>query len=157
MKYINKCLLFLPVLLISFSVAGQPGQRRMHDERMRAIESRRIAYFTEKMSLTPSEATVFWPIYNEYLREMEELNLSQRQWSRELDAGSGMSEAEAAAFAEREVQRFEQTARLKRTYHEKLKAVLPAKKIVQLYEAEKSFNRLLFRESQHRMRDRRGQ
>jgi hypothetical protein len=157
MRSIKKYLLFLPVFLISFSVAGQQGQRRVHEERMRAIESRRIAYFTEEMALTPSEATVFWPIYNEYLRKMEELNLQQRQWSRELDSQGQLTEAEAAKFAEREVQRFEQTALLKRTYHEKLMAVLPAQKIVQLYEAEKGFNRLLFRESQHRMRDRRNQ
>lgn len=155
MRPVKKFLLFLPVILFCYSAAAQQGQRRMQDERMRAIESRRIAYFTDRMDLTPSEATVFWPIYNEYLGKVEELNHKQRQWSRDLAAKTRLSDAEAAEFAEREVWRFEEAARLRRTYHEKLKEVLPAQKLVQLYEAEKSFNRLLFRESQQRMRDRR--
>jgi hypothetical protein len=157
MQYLKKHLPLLLILSLGFSALAQPGQRRMQDERMRAIESRRIAYFTEKMALTPSEATVFWPIYNEYLRKLEALNEQHRAWSREMASRDMISEAEATVFAEREVQRFEETASLKRTYHEKLKAVIPATKILQLYEAEKSFNRLLFRESQHRMRDRRDQ
>lgn len=149
---------FLPLLLLmatTLTSLAQPGQGRMRDERMRAIESRRIAYFTEQMSLTPSEATVFWPIYNEYLEKVEEMNAQHREWSREMTAIEKLSEAEAALYAEREVRRFEQVAALKRTYHEKLKGVLPVQKIARLYAAEKSFNRLLFRETQHRMRNRR--
>lgn len=155
MRPVKTNLIFLLVFLLASSVLAQPGQRRMQDERMRAIESRRIAYITEKMDLTPSEARVFWPIYNEYQGKLEELNARHRAWNEELDSREEVSEAEAKVFAEREVQRFEEIARLKRVYHEKFHSVLPASKILRLYEAEKSFNRLLFRESQHRMRERR--
>jgi len=141
--------------LILFQIPAQAQQGRPRDQRMQAIESRRIAYLTEKMALTPSEARVFWPIYNEYLRQVDALNESIRAFHRELPPAERISKEEATAYAEREVRRFEEAAALKRTAHEQLKEVLPSRKIALLYDAEKSFNRLLFRESQHRMRDRR--
>lgn len=140
-------------LLIN-SAMSQPGGRRHMEDRQQALESRRIAYITSRLSLTSKEAKEFWPIYNEYLRKSEELSIRYRTWHQPGASVESMTESEAAEIAENEIQRMEAMARLRREYHEKLKLVLPIKKIALLYEAERDFNRSLLRETQQRMRGR---
>lgn len=149
-------------LMASLPVFSQPGhgpgpgpgpgfgQGRRADVRMEAIESRRIAHITNALSLNPAEARLFWPVYNEYLAKAEQLNAENRAWQQRVNQIQSMSEKEAAEIAEREVRRMEEAAALKRQYHEKLKDILSARKIAQLYEAERSFNRMLFRQTQER-------
>lgn len=140
--------------VIQWSLFAQPGQGRRLNQRMEAIDSRRIAYITRSLSLSPAEARVFWPVYNEYLRKLEEMNQKHRAWQQQVESISRLSDSEAALVAEREIKRLEEHASLRRAYHEKLKEVMPIQKIAMLYEAERSFNSTLFRESQHRMRGR---
>ncbi len=142
--------ILLTSALFAYAQPSQPGQGRT-DERMQALESRRVAFITERMGLTPREARLFWPIYNEYNQKVEALNNSMRNMHREMPDPGKLTEEQAAIFIEKDVERLEQTAALRREYHEKLKEVIPARKIALLYEAEKEFNRVLFRESQQRM------
>lgn len=152
--------LFILLVMLQLSLSGQgPGQgQRFQEERIeqrrQAIKARRVAHITDQLSLTPAEARQFWPVYNEYLEKYEELSQKHRRWQYQFQSIERLSESEAAELAEREVRRLEESAVLKRTYHEKLKEVLPLKKIAMLYEAERSFNNMLLRESQHRMRGR---
>ncbi len=140
--------------LWGLSAFSQPGFGRRFEDQMQAIEARRVAHITEKLSLTPKEAQVFWPVYNEYLEKVSELSQKQREWYQEINRVRNMSDAEWDKLAEAEVLRMERSAALRREYHSKLKEILPIKKVALLYEAEQSFNRLLMRETQHRMRGR---
>ncbi len=147
--------IFLLLLIVSSNslwVCAQPGMGQRFEERMRAIEARRVAHITDQLSLTPKEATVFWPVYNEYLEKVNALSRSQREWLIKIQNLDALSDSEAESLAEKEVIRLEQTAALRREYHKRLKELIPIRKLVLLYEAEQSFNRLMVRESQHRMR-----
>jgi hypothetical protein len=139
-------------LFLMFILLPAFSQQRNQDARMDALESRRIAFLTEKMSLTPDEARTFWPVYNEYNKNRDELTSEhRRKWS---DAKvASMSNEEAGSYAEDLVLHMERAASIKREYHEKLKRILPAKKIALLYEAERDFNRLLFQEARRRGRE----
>ena len=37
------------------------------------VQAHKVAYFTDKLSLTPEEAQKFWPIYNAYFSQREQL------------------------------------------------------------------------------------
>ena len=50
------------VLTLCFTATAQHN--------FKAIESEKIAYITKELKLTPGEAEVFFPIYNQYNREM---------------------------------------------------------------------------------------
>jgi hypothetical protein len=147
--FLKKTALLLFLLLV---ILPAFSQQRNQDARMDAIESRRIAFLTEKMALTPDEARTFWPVYNEYNKNRDELtNEHRRKWS---DAKvASLSNEEAGNYAEDLVIHMERAASIKREYHEKLKRILPAKKIALLYEAERDFNRLLFQEARRRGRE----
>ncbi len=131
--------------------AGRPGMQQ-HDERREAIESRRISYITKKLSLSPEEAKIFWPIYHEYNRKVEELSDNLRSRRMHMPETSEMSEEEATRFVEDELHRFERAAALRREYTEMMLEVISVEKVAMLFEAEKSFNRMLFREAQRRHR-----
>ncbi len=151
-------------LLITSGLAAQPGRSDFRSgpqmqERKEAIEARKVAYITKKLDLTPAEAQLFWPIYNAYNREVDELSELIRTKRAEMPPVSEMDEAQAAEFVEDEVYRFEKAAELRREYTEKMLEVISVEKVALLFEAERSFNRMLFREAQrrHRMDSRRGQ
>src|ERR1035441_8570820 len=42
-------------------------------DRKDKIETMHIAYLTQKLDLTPAEAEKFWPVYNQYKADMEQL------------------------------------------------------------------------------------
>ncbi len=154
MKHSKALFIFLMLSAWGISIYGQPAHGRRFEDQMQAIEARRVAHITERLSLTPQEARVFWPVYNEYLTKIGELSQKQRQWFLQMGRINEQTDHEIAKLADKEVLRLEKTAELRREYHEKLKEILPIKKVALLYEAEQSFNRLLVRETQHRMRGR---
>ncbi len=138
--------LFVLTVLMASSVnlLGQRQQNRL--DRMEKIKSQRIAFLTERMSLTPDEAQKFWPVMNEFFKNRQDLLREFRnQWSWDIDV-SKLTEREAERYAEGQIQNLEMAAKLARQLHEELRKILPAKKIAQLYEAEEEFNRKLVRE-----------
>jgi len=146
------CLTLMFSLLTSFGFS-QTGQTRENDDRRQAIETRRIAFFTERMALTPEEARVFWPLYNEYTRNRDEINAAYRDRWAEVERVSALSAEDAGRFAEDQIVRLEKLIALKRTFHENLKRTLSPVKIALMYEADRDFNRMLLKEA----REKRGQ
>lgn len=136
---------------LSMAQQAQMGQRQP-DSRMEAIESRRVAHITSELALTRQQAREFWPVYNEYLQKVEELGENLRQKRLELPPVASLSAEQAATYVEDELRRFEMSAQLRREYSEKLLQIISIKQLAMLYEAERSFNRMLFREAQRRTR-----
>ncbi len=148
-------LVLMLVFALGASAQVQRGARqpdRRADERMEAIESRRIAYLTKQMSLSSSEAAEFWPIYNEYNEQVENISDGFRQKREELPEPQNMSEEEAELYVKLELERFEQSAALRREYTQKMLEVVSARQVAILFDAEREFNRVLFREAQRRHR-----
>ncbi len=123
---------------------GGPGQRQERHEQM---EARRIAFITRELSLTPAEAKAFWPVYNEYHEKRNEMMRKHRSQRQQLNNLDRLSEQELLLIADAEIANMEEMAALRREYHEKFKNILPVKKVIELYEAERNFNRNLLRES----------
>ena len=74
MKKVLFCLTLAIGLLPLLSLA-QPPQSRAVEERIQAF---RIAFFTEKLELTPEESQAFWPLYNEYQEKERAIRESHR-------------------------------------------------------------------------------
>ena len=118
---------------------GPPPNKEAR-ERMKA---HKIAYITEKLDLTPEEAQVFWPVYNELETKLHEIREANRP-DKKKDPES-MTDAEVEEMV---IQRFEfkqKELNLEKEYHEKYKQVLPTKKVAALYKAEQSFRRELLK------------
>ena len=148
----NFSFLLLSFVLITFcaeTTLGQRGQRERQEreERHEQIEARRIAFITNELSLTPSEAQKFWPVYNEYNQKRAQMMARHRQQRMNLENLENLTEQQLLELADADIVNMEEMISLRREYHEKFKKILPLKKVIQLYEAEREFNRTLFRES----------
>jgi len=133
----------LIVLMLPLTVMAQPGP--MGPQGREKIEAHLIAYLTQELDLSPQEAQVFWPVYNEYSDKREAIMQQSRQRNRtirQMDMQT-ITEEEAARLADEELLEAQQLLDLRKAYHGKFKSVLPATKVLKLYKAEEEFKRIL--------------
>ena len=123
--------LLVLVFLSSAALQAQDAEDR--------IESLKIAFITEKLSLSPEESQQFWPLYNEYTDKRE----AMRKDARPPRPVEQMTDAEAEAFLMKFMDLEQQELNLKRDYMMRLKNVLPARKIALLGAAERQFKEKL--------------
>lgn len=144
----NRILSSLIVLMITTGLYAQPGARReMIQDR---VEAQRIAFITQKLELTPDEATKFWPLYNEYKQKQKELRRSEIPEGGVMD----MSDADAEKLIAKHFTVEENLLKLKREYYEKMKSAIPLRKIARLAAAEMEFNRTVLEHIREKMQNR---
>ncbi|HLF64549.1 MAG TPA: hypothetical protein VI603_12385 [Saprospiraceae bacterium] len=144
----NRILSSLMMLMMTTMLYAQPGVRReMMQDR---VEAQRIAFITQKLQLTPDEATKFWPVYNEYKEKQQDIRRSAVPERNIMD----VTDAEAARIIEQHFATEESILRLKREYYDKLKNAIPPRKIARLAAAEMEFNRNVLEQIKERMQDR---
>ncbi|SDH26227.1 Spy/CpxP family protein refolding chaperone [Winogradskyella thalassocola] len=139
MKTIHTLIL---TLFISASIFAQKYDR----EKIKALK---IAHITEQLDLTETEAQKFWPIYN--ANEDAENELRESSTNRRKDKKpEELSESEAKSL----LLAMEKMEKRKVELHSKmlneLFEILPAKKIIKLYQAERSFRQKIFDEYKKR-------
>jgi len=128
-------------LLAGLSIYAQPSY--MSKETRERIEAQRVAFITQQLNLTSSEAEKFWPIYNEYKDGLKDMRDDFERPNFET-----MTDDEAKAMIEKHLQQEERKLELKRTMLTKLSKVVSPTKVVMLQKAEMEFNRELLRRAQ---------
>lgn len=109
--------------------------------KMDQIKAERAAYFTQELSLTPEEAEVFWPVYNQYSEKRHSLKKETRQLKKEMKLSIENKENKEAELFDKILDKEEEEIQLIREYLSKFKKVLPEEKVYQLYLAEEKFKR----------------
>jgi len=104
------------------------------------MESARVAFITNELSLTTAEAQKFWPVYNEMNQKKDELLKKQGEAMKALDdavkEGKGTAKLlEAFLKAQQEVADVNMEAA--KAYEK----VLPAEKVAKLFVIEENFRR----------------
>ena len=150
MKYL---LLPIVLMLCSAPVWAQPDPDR-RDERIRSF---RVAIFTEVLRLTSEEAQGFWPVYNEYMDNRDKTQDELRP-KKQLDA---MNDNEVEEQIKRHLEMRQRELDLEKELFQKLRKVLPVRKIAKIPHAEREFRERLVAKlqearakRQERMRDR---
>jgi len=128
------------IFLGVFAVAMPLLVRAQHDGEREKIKALKIAYLTEKLDLSPSEAEKFWPLYHAYQKELRALKGPKLRHKPET-----LSDEEAKARIDELMERDAKRLALRRQYTAKFLEVLPPQKVLRLYRAERSFQRFLFR------------
>jgi hypothetical protein len=125
------------------SPKGKPDtvQTASGSERVQALK---VAFITKQLDLTPAEAEKFWPVYNEYQDKREAVRKQlQADYKIIREQADQLSPEELTRIADEEVALKAKDAELVSEMHEKLKKVLPPKKLAKLYVAEEDFKRKL--------------
>ena len=134
-------------LFAGFAFAQNPqrGQGNRHGrggegwrERVRA---EKVAFLTEQIDLTESEAQVFWPIYNEIQKAQrdgfEAVKNAYDAMAKGVEEKKGSKEMEKLVKAYIDAK--EKNEGIETKYLNKLLKVLPAEKVARYYVAEEKF------------------
>lgn len=139
---INKNILV--VLFLLFSTTLMYGQRRPDKEK---IKSLKVAYITERLNLTSSEAQEFWPIYNAHEEKMESFREQERNqiYSKLRDMES-LSDKESEVLFKDLVALENQKHEANQQFLKDIRKVISAKKTFLLLKTENGFKRRLLQQ-----------
>jgi hypothetical protein len=156
----KKALLISVILATAFFANAQHERRdddRMDKDRREKIDAWKIGFITEQLQLTPAEAQVFWPVFNEYENKRhEDRDSLSAEFPDDPSAVQNMTDEQVGQLIQKHLQHEQQQVDLKKEYYQKLKVILPVKKIFRLFEAESQFKRILLeRLNEHQPPERR--
>jgi hypothetical protein len=135
------------ILACIFCISSLYGQR----DRREFIESQKVAFFTRNLKLSPEEARLFWPIYDEFTAKRD--NIVRERNTLTQDAGDKldrMTEKELEELGDKLISLDLSEAELKAEYHKKFKGVLTPAKVVRLYYTENRFKNYLLNQLRSR-------
>jgi hypothetical protein len=119
-------------------------QNKQRGEQQKNVEAQRIAFITQALNLTPDEAKVFWPVYNEYDAKRHDLKKSVKGAEKlHKEEIVKLTEKEASQLLDNQLIEAQKLLDLRKEYNGKFKAVLPSVKVLQLYDAEREFQKIL--------------
>lgn len=141
-----KTKLYSLLILLLFTSLGFSQGFRDKKEKIKALK---IAFISQKLSLTTEQAEKFWPIYNKYedkIVALKETQLKQRFQKKELTDEEALKQIEEAEAAEVEIMS------LKKKMRAELISVIGADKVVELQKIEHEFHKKLL----EKLKDRKG-
>lgn len=137
MKQWFSIILFFSILPISIPAIAQPVNQR--------IEALKIEFISRKLDLSPDEAEKFWPIYNNYQKEMNQL-FRERRALRMRQRNHDGPPPDELNFESRILD-------IKKRYQAQFQDVLPATKVTLLYQAEREFRERLINQLRQRRQE----
>ena len=142
MKRVISVFCALLVLSAGAFAQGPQGPRRGDDNGWRErVRSEKVAFLTQEIDLTESEAQVFWPIYNEIQKtQRESFEAVQKAY---VAMERGVQEKKSGKEMEKLVRAYieakEKNEGIETKYLNKLLKSLPAEKVARYYVAEEKF------------------
>ena len=135
-------------LLVGLCAVAQAQRPDMSNPK---IEAAKIAFITDKLALTPEQAQLFWPLYNEMQDKRESITKAMREARQGVDFNN-ITEEKALELIALKRETDKKMLALNNEYIEKYRGVLMASQVVRITYAEEEFRRMLLR----RLRERRG-
>lgn len=119
-------------------------KHNQQEDQQKNIEAQRVAFITKEVGLTPDEAKVFWPVYNEYESKRHELRKSfKKTEDLKQEDFDKLTDKEATQILDKQIIEAQKYLDLRKEYHAKFKAILPPVKVLKLYDAEREFQKIL--------------
>lgn len=127
---------YLVTLLLLF-IISLSGFSQNRENRFQKIETAKIAFITKKLDLTPQEAQKFFPLYNEYRKEMREIQHKNREDRKDFKQRKGLE--------------FDSNVlNCKKKYRAQFTTAISATKASRFFEVEREFREQLFKELENR-------
>jgi hypothetical protein len=159
MKKLIYTLLLVFVYTIGYQpvFAQSPDRFEERSEKMKDIEAMKVAFITKRLSLSPEEAKVFWPVYDEFAAEMKILRGNRMQNLKDAKGEfDNMSDKDVDKLIQDDIAFRQQEVDILKKYHPRFKQVLPIKKVAKLFKAEEDFKRELLQKIQERRSQNKG-
>ena len=133
--------------MFTFTVLQAQDKGGPTPEMFEKIKAEKISFFTEKLSLTSSEAQAFWPVYNEFEKKRFDIQRQKHDFERMDDEKyNALSDPQIEKLTSNYIDSFEKEAILLKEYNKLFLKVLPKKKVLMMYRTENQFRGHLIRE-----------
>ncbi len=149
----TKKIILLLIAFISFNAIAQDGPRKKKDQ----IKALKVAFITNELSLTPDEATKFWPLFNAHEDKQQEIRQQKLKGYLEQMNGNTfdkLSDKEATTILNQMESSEDELYQAKKKFVANLKGVISPLKILKLKKAEENFNRKLLQQYRDKKRGR---
>lgn len=139
-KIIVVVIMLASMMLVSPQSSSQPHGRGAWQDKMKA---ERVAYLTEAMGITSSEAEKFWPIYNEMDAERKSsFGKVMRSFKALNDAvKAGKPEAEISELLSNYLKANAASRAVELKYVPRFNKILSVEKVAKLFVGEEEFRR----------------
>ncbi|NNE26449.1 MAG: hypothetical protein HKN09_06365 [Saprospiraceae bacterium] len=140
--------LFMLFLFLGIGLNAQDNKEEIREK----IESRKIAFLSDKLALTPETSQEFWPLYNAYNAEMQEAQKQLRPLFKKE-----MSDEDANALLDKMIEHETNVLSIKKAYVGQLREVIGAEKTLQFFKLDREFKERMLRDlGEKRQQRRRG-
>ena len=156
MRTLLKHALFLLLTASAACAAAQDDDMpAIPEERMQEIKAQKTAFLTQRLDLSPAEAEKFWPVYNQFDKELDANRKEMRAEHKAVKKDAELTEAEASAAIEKEMAGRQKELDIRKKYAADFKKTIGAVKTLQLAKAERDFRKELIKRFRDRMEERR--
>jgi hypothetical protein len=139
--------LIVILMIIMIPIVRLTAQNQNFDK----LNAYKIGFFTKRLNLTSAEAEKFWPVYNEFQKQKNQIQLEKRALMRNFNQNeSTLGDNQIAQIGDKLVDCIVQESALAVTFHKRLKEVLPPAKVIRFYQAENQYKIQLLNELQGR-------
>ena len=152
-SYIKKIIIITAALV--FGAVNAFANNEAKEDWKEKLQAEKIAFLTMEIGLTPQEAQVFWPVYNEINEEKDQAMYEaiKYYWEMSKAIEAGKPEKEIKTLLDKYLEAQEKQRKIDNDAADKYKKVLPTAKVAKLYIGEEKFIRLNIR----KLRDMQGQ
>lgn len=119
------------------------AQGKLSEEKRKEFEAQKVAYYTQELDLTPEEAAVFWPLYNEMGKKIREQDVKLRELQCETRKTAKLTEEQEKQRVMDLLKYEQKMLDIKKEYYQRLMEVVPAQKVARLDRTERKFYRQL--------------
>ncbi len=114
---------------VSFAMAQAPEQQQppeVSEQKQQDIEALKVAFISKELELTPGEAEKFWPVYNQYSKELKGIKIAATDNPDVLD-------------------RDEKVLNLRKHYKDQFTKLLGPQRMNRMFGAEGRFHQILLK------------
>lgn len=133
------------IITLAFSLTGisASAHQRCQEDWKQKMQAEKIAFLTMETGMTPEEAQVFWPVYNQVNKDRDEAMKTAFNAYRELETAieAGKSEKEIERLLEKYTDAQKAQRALDNKVAEQYKKVLPVEKVAKVLISEEKFRR----------------
>jgi Skp family chaperone for outer membrane proteins len=104
------------------------------------IESVKIGLITQKLELTPEQSKSFWPVYNKYSSELQQV---RKEIKRLKDHSLSLSDDELTKEMDKMFTLKEKELEIEKRYHKEFSKILSTRQVFNLYQSENQYRRML--------------
>jgi hypothetical protein len=128
--------------------AATPSSEALRDQDIallrKDIRSKRKQLIAANLTLTETEATKFWPVYDKYIDELVKINNEKYALIKEYsDAWGTMTDVQAENLTKRSLAVDEQVAQLRIRYVPIYRQVLPGTKVATFYQLDRRIQAMI--------------